>query len=54
MREEGYYWVVSQYIASWQIAWWDGSSWWMIGCQHGRTDNEMKEIGPRALAPDER
>jgi hypothetical protein len=41
-RQEGYYWV--KYITSYQIAYWDNHSWYVIGNEDIWQDSDFEHI----------
>lgn len=55
MRENGYYWVRFRHedkwnAHKWQIAEWNGSSWYFIGCEIDYSEEEVTdtyEIGEK-------
>ncbi len=49
-RIEGYYWVMVR--GEWEIAYWQGRWWWLIGASYTVGDAYFTKIGDRVSPPD--
>ncbi len=46
MKNKGYYWVDN---FGWEVAYWDGSYWWLTGNSDYHVDGDFSSIGDRVI-----